>query len=93
MILPISNINIQAYYNKSVSANTDNIFIRDHWPITGLVITHQSVTVMSQNILGHFNECMHAVYFLSYNVTNSHVATLCIITPTCHQYTIATNWL
>ena len=39
--------------------------LRDHWSVTGLIITHQSVTVFPQQ---HFWDIlMNACYLLSYN--------------------------
>ena len=71
MALSIDSINPKAYYNESFSVNND-ITLRDHWLVTGLVTTHWSVPVMSQK---HFWDIlMNACYLLSYEVANSHVA-------------------
>ena len=34
-------------YIASYSSTDNDITMRDHWPVTGVVTTHRSVTVMS----------------------------------------------
>ena len=54
IVISGSELATYCMYIASYSSTSTDITMRDHWSVTGVLTTHYSVTVMSQNILGQF---------------------------------------